>query len=70
MRQETLHYDPPARSLHARRSKEEADDYRYFPEPDLVPLEPERRADRRLLRDAMPELPAARQARFQERYGL
>ena len=40
MRQETLHYDPQARALHARRSKEEADDYRYFPEPDLVPLEP------------------------------
>ena len=40
VRQETLHYDPQARELHARRSKEEADDYRYFPEPDLVPLEP------------------------------
>ena len=38
--QETLHYDPAGRELHARRSKEEADDYRYFPEPDLVPLEP------------------------------
>ena len=38
VRHETLHYDPADRSLHARRSKEEADDYRYFPEPDLVPL--------------------------------
>jgi aspartyl-tRNA(Asn)/glutamyl-tRNA(Gln) amidotransferase subunit B len=37
--QETLHYDPAGRELHARRSKEEADDYRYFPEPDLVPLD-------------------------------
>ncbi len=46
VRQETLHYDPAARALHARRSKEEADDYRYFPEPDLVPLEPSRESDR------------------------
>jgi aspartyl-tRNA(Asn)/glutamyl-tRNA(Gln) amidotransferase subunit B len=69
VRQETLHYDPQARALHARRSKEEADDYRYFPEPDLVPLEPA--ADTvRWLRDAMPELPAARIARFRETYGL
>jgi aspartyl-tRNA(Asn)/glutamyl-tRNA(Gln) amidotransferase subunit B len=69
VRQETLHYDPPARALHARRSKEEADDYRYFPEPDLVPLEPSADTVRRL-RDAMPELPAARIARFRDAYGL
>jgi len=69
VRQETLHYDPQARALHARRSKEEADDYRYFPEPDLVPLEPSADTVRRLL-DAMPELPAARIARFREAYGL
>ena len=69
VRQETLHYDPQARELHARRSKEEADDYRYFPEPDLVPLEPSGETVRRL-RDAMPELPAARIARFREAYGL
>jgi len=69
VRQETLHYDPQARELHARRSKEEADDYRYFPEPDLVPLEPSGETVRRL-RDAMPELPAARIARFRDAYGL
>jgi aspartyl-tRNA(Asn)/glutamyl-tRNA(Gln) amidotransferase subunit B len=69
VRQETLHYDPAARALHARRSKEEADDYRYFPEPDLVPLEPSRESVARL-RAAMPELPAARIARFRSEYGL
>jgi len=55
--------------LHARRSKEEADDYRYFPEPDLVPLEPSAETVARL-REAMPELPAARTARFRGDYGL
>ena len=69
VRQETLHYDPAARALHARRSKEEADDYRYFPEPDLVPLEPSAASVARL-RAGMPELPAARIARFRSEYGL
>ena len=69
VRQETLHYDPQARELHARRSKEEADDYRYFPEPDLVPLEPSA-ADVERLRTGMPELPAARIARFRADHGL
>ena len=69
VRQETLHYDPQARELHARRSKEEADDYRYFPEPDLVPLEPSAE-DIERLRAAMPELPAARIARFRADHGL
>jgi aspartyl-tRNA(Asn)/glutamyl-tRNA(Gln) amidotransferase subunit B len=67
--QETLHYDPARRELHARRSKEEADDYRYFPEPDLVPLEPSR-DDVERLRAGLPELPGARIARFQEALGL
>jgi aspartyl-tRNA(Asn)/glutamyl-tRNA(Gln) amidotransferase subunit B len=67
--QETLHYDPARRELHARRSKEEADDYRYFPEPDLVPLEPSR-DDVERLRTGLPELPGARIARFQEALGL
>ena len=39
--QETLHYDPSAKALRSLRSKEEAHDYRYFPEPDLEPLAPE-----------------------------
>ncbi len=69
VRQQTLHYDPADRSLHARRSKEEADDYRYFPEPDLVPMGLST-AQIQAVRDYMPELPAARQARFQEQFGL
>jgi aspartyl-tRNA(Asn)/glutamyl-tRNA(Gln) amidotransferase subunit B len=69
VRQETLHYDPAARTLHARRSKEEADDYRYFPEPDLVPLAPEPALVERLA-GALPELPAARTGRFRTDYGL
>jgi aspartyl-tRNA(Asn)/glutamyl-tRNA(Gln) amidotransferase subunit B len=40
--QETLHYDPATGSVAPLRSKEYADDYRYFPEPDLVPVEPSR----------------------------
>ena len=52
-----------------RRSKEEADDYRYFPEPDLVPLGADA-AQIDAVREHMPELPAARQARFQEQFGL
>jgi aspartyl-tRNA(Asn)/glutamyl-tRNA(Gln) amidotransferase subunit B len=69
VRQETLHYDPQARELHARRSKEEADDYRYFPEPDLVPLEPSAETVARLGAE-LPELPAARIARFRATHGL
>ena len=67
--QETLHYDPAQRRLHARRSKEEADDYRYFPEPDLVPLEPSR-DDVERLRGGLPELPGARIARFRDELGI
>jgi aspartyl-tRNA(Asn)/glutamyl-tRNA(Gln) amidotransferase subunit B len=52
-----------------RRRKEEADDYRYFPEPDLVPLEPETEILERL-RSELPELPGARIRRFESDYGL
>ncbi len=62
--QETLHFDPVSGSLTSLRSKEEAHDYRYFPEPDLVPLAPtEAMIDR--ARAALPELPAARAERFE-----
>ncbi len=67
--QETLHYDPPSDRLTPLRSKEEAHDYRYLPEPDLVPL----LTDDALVRDAhaaLPELPAARAARFEQELGL
>jgi aspartyl-tRNA(Asn)/glutamyl-tRNA(Gln) amidotransferase subunit B len=67
--QETLHYDPSSRTLRPLRSKEEAHDYRYFPEPDLVPLAPEPELVERL-RAGLPELPAARTRRFREQYGL
>jgi len=67
--QETLHFDPVSGTLTPLRSKEEAHDYRYFPEPDLVPLEatPEMLA---AARDALPELPAARAARLESDLGL
>jgi aspartyl-tRNA(Asn)/glutamyl-tRNA(Gln) amidotransferase subunit B len=62
--QETLHFDPQSGSLSALRSKEEAHDYRYFPEPDLVPIAPtEAMLDR--ARAALPELPAARAERLE-----
>jgi aspartyl-tRNA(Asn)/glutamyl-tRNA(Gln) amidotransferase subunit B len=62
--QETLHFDPASGTLTSLRSKEEAHDYRYFPEPDLVPLVvDEPMLDR--ARGGLPELPAARAARFE-----
>jgi aspartyl-tRNA(Asn)/glutamyl-tRNA(Gln) amidotransferase subunit B len=61
--QETLHYDPGSGALTSLRSKEEAHDYRYFPEPDLVPVAPTEEMLTRA-RDALPELPAARAERF------
>ena len=65
--QETLHYDPRlGRASRSLRSKEEAHDYRYFPEPDLVPLAPTEAMLERA-RAALPELPAARAERFEQR---
>jgi aspartyl-tRNA(Asn)/glutamyl-tRNA(Gln) amidotransferase subunit B len=67
--QETLHYDPDSGRITTLRSKEEAHDYRYFPEPDLVPVA----VGQEMLhaaRVAMPELPAARAERFEEIIGL
>jgi aspartyl-tRNA(Asn)/glutamyl-tRNA(Gln) amidotransferase subunit B len=62
--QETLHFDPASGRITSLRSKEEAHDYRYFPEPDLVPVA----VDRSMLdaaRAVMPELPMARAERFE-----
>ena len=67
--QETLHFDPVTGSLTALRSKEEVHDYRYFPEPDLVPLAPTEEMIE-AARAALPELPAARLARYQRDFGL
>src|SRR5919197_2977748 len=58
--QETLHFDPSREDAPPLRSKEEAQDYRYFPEPDLVPVEPLREWSLDELRAALPESPAAR----------
>jgi len=61
--QETYDFDAASGALTARRSKEEADDYRYFPEPDLVPVEPSAELVERL-RAELPELPSARVRRL------
>ncbi|HET6352327.1 MAG TPA: Asp-tRNA(Asn)/Glu-tRNA(Gln) amidotransferase subunit GatB [Coriobacteriia bacterium] len=67
--QETRHWDAGAKRTSTLRSKEEAHDYRYFPEPDMVPFEfsPEF-IDR--VRERLPELPDARKARFIADYAL
>jgi aspartyl-tRNA(Asn)/glutamyl-tRNA(Gln) amidotransferase subunit B len=62
--QETLHFDPQSGALSALRSKEEAHDYRYFPEPDLVPIAPTEAMLERA-RSALPELPAQRAERLE-----
>ena len=68
--QETRHFDEETGATHTLRSKEEAFDYRYFPEPDLPPLEPDRRVGRRGSRPTLPELPAARRDRYVTELGL
>jgi aspartyl-tRNA(Asn)/glutamyl-tRNA(Gln) amidotransferase subunit B len=67
--QETRHFHEDTGGTTSGRSKEEAQDYRYFPEPDLVPIAPEREwVDR--LRAELPELPAARRARVKAEWRL
>jgi aspartyl-tRNA(Asn)/glutamyl-tRNA(Gln) amidotransferase subunit B len=63
LEQSTYDYDPDTDRLTVHRSKEEADDYRYFPEPDLVPVEPPAELVERL-RAQLPELPGTRIARL------
>jgi aspartyl-tRNA(Asn)/glutamyl-tRNA(Gln) amidotransferase subunit B len=67
--QETLHFDPRTGTLTSLRSKEEAHDYRYFPEPDLVPLAPSEELLERA-RASLPELPAQRFERYRDELGL
>ena len=67
--QETRHWDEDAGATKSMRSKEEAFDYRYFPEPDIPSLEPSL-AWIEEIRGSLPELPRARRARYAERYGL
>lgn len=67
--QETRHWDERRALTFGSRSKEEAEDYRYFPEPDLVPIEVDGAWLRRAQAD-LPELPAARRDRFVAVHGL
>ncbi|MFM8236858.1 MAG: Asp-tRNA(Asn)/Glu-tRNA(Gln) amidotransferase subunit GatB [Actinomycetota bacterium] len=67
--QETRHWDEDAGRTIPGRSKEEAHDYRYFPEPDLVPVAPTAEMRERV-RASMPELPAARRARLVAEWGI
>ena len=66
--QETLHFDPRSGRLSSLRSKEEAHDYRYFPEPDLVPVAPTEEM-LAAARAALPELPAAARRALRARLG-
>ncbi|WP_457665742.1 Asp-tRNA(Asn)/Glu-tRNA(Gln) amidotransferase subunit GatB [Thiolapillus sp.] len=67
--QETRLYDAARDETRSMRSKEEANDYRYFPDPDLLPVIIEEDFIADTVKE-MPELPAARRARFEEQYGL
>ncbi len=67
--QATMHYDPETDEVHELRSKEYAHDYRYFPEPDLLPLELTA-AWVQQIKSRLPELPEEKKARFIEQYGL
>ena len=67
--QETRHWNEAEGRTLSGRSKEEADDYRYFPEPDLVPLAPEAEWQE-AVRAALPALPAERRARLAEAAGM
>jgi aspartyl-tRNA(Asn)/glutamyl-tRNA(Gln) amidotransferase subunit B len=67
--QETRLYDPDRNETRSMRSKEVANDYRYFPEPDLLPVEIDD-AYIAALRDLLPELPRQKRERFCEQYGL
>ena len=67
--QETRLFDPDKGETRAMRSKEEAHDYRYFPDPDLLPLE----LDEKFVQSisaSLPELPDEKKARFEKNYGL
>ena len=67
--QETRLFDPGKGETRSMRSKEEAHDYRYFPDPDLLPLEITQ-AEVDVLQAALPELPDEKKARFMSAYGL
>ena len=68
VQQDTYDYEPSTDTLTPHRSKEEADDYRYFPEPDLVPVQPDHAMLERL-RAELPELPGLRIVRLRDEVG-
>ena len=67
--QETRLWNQPAGRTEPMRSKEKAHDYRYFPEPDLLPVHV-RESWRKEVRDSLPELPAAKRLRFVSAFGI
>lgn len=67
--QETRLYDADRGETRSMRAKEEANDYRYFPDPDLLPLEISEQ-DIEAVRATLPELPDAKRQRFVDQYGL
>ncbi|MDN3452234.1 MULTISPECIES: Asp-tRNA(Asn)/Glu-tRNA(Gln) amidotransferase subunit GatB [unclassified Psychrobacter] len=67
--QATMLYDPERDETRVMRTKEDANDYRYFPDPDLLPVRIEQHTVD-AIKAAMPELPVARRARFEEALGL
>jgi aspartyl-tRNA(Asn)/glutamyl-tRNA(Gln) amidotransferase subunit B len=69
IRQATVLFDPDTGETRMMRSKEEAHDYRYFPDPDLLPVKLEEDWIEAIRAD-LPELPQAKQARYQTDYGL
>jgi aspartyl-tRNA(Asn)/glutamyl-tRNA(Gln) amidotransferase subunit B len=69
IQQATVLFNPDTGETRAMRSKEEANDYRYFPDPDLLPLAISG-ADIAAVKTGMPELPEAMKARFESDYGL
>ncbi|MDI1298833.1 Asp-tRNA(Asn)/Glu-tRNA(Gln) amidotransferase subunit GatB [Methylotenera sp.] len=69
IQQATVLFNPDTGETKAMRSKEEANDYRYFPDPDLLPLVISE-ADKDAVRAKMPELPEAMKARFEAQYAL
>jgi aspartyl-tRNA(Asn)/glutamyl-tRNA(Gln) amidotransferase subunit B len=66
--QETRHYDDERNCTITLRTKEQAEEYRYYPEPDLVPLSVKSWEPR--LKETLPELPDARRERFRTQYGI